>query len=136
MKSVADLTDADIDEALERGRRAQANEPRARAARYDADQRQIIVELTNGAVFIFPPALVKTLAGVDPAALADVTVLGSGYGLHWEALDLDLTVPGLLAEVFATQSHLARKAGQITSTAKSAAARANGARGGRPRRSA
>ena len=27
--------------------------------------------------------------------LAQVEVLGSGYGLHWEALDADFTLPGL-----------------------------------------
>lgn len=133
---MAELTDADIDAALERGRRAQANEPRAKTAGYDPARGQIVLELTNGASFAFPPALVKDLADADPAALADVVVLGAGYGLHWEALDLDLTVPGLVAEVFAIQSHMARKAGQATSAAKAAAARANGARGGRPRRSA
>jgi hypothetical protein len=133
---VADLTDADIDAALERGRRAQIDEPRAKAVRYEPVRGQVVVELTNGASFAFPPALVKDLADADPVALADVVVLGVGYGLHWEALDLDLTVPGLIAEVFATRSHMARKAGQATSIAKAAAARANGVRGGRPRRSA
>ncbi len=133
---MADLTDTEIDAALERGRQAQTNEPRARAVRYDATAGQVVVELNSGASFAFPPALVKELADADGATLADVSVLGGGYGLHWEALDLDLTVPGLVAELFATQSHLARKAGQATSPAKAAAARANGARGGRPRRSA
>ncbi len=133
---MAELTDADIDAALERGRRAQANEPRAKAARYDPVRGQIVVELTNGASFAFPPTLVKDLADADPVVLAEVSVLGAGYGLHWQTLDLDLTVPGLVAELFATQSYMARKAGQATSIAKAAAARANGARGGRPRRSA
>jgi CRP-like cAMP-binding protein len=133
---VADLTDADIAAALERGRRAQVDEPRAKSVRYEPVRGQVVVELTNGASFAFPPALVKDLADADPVALADVVVLGVGYGLHWEALDLDLTVPGLIAEVFATRSHMARKAGQATSIAKAAAARANGVRGGRPRRSA
>jgi len=27
-------------------------------------------------------------------------ILGRGYGLHWEALDADLSVPGLLAGLF------------------------------------
>jgi hypothetical protein len=56
-----------------------------------------------------------------------------GYGLHWEALDVDLSIPGLIAGIFGTRSYMARRAGQATSPAKAAAARANGAKGGRPR---
>jgi hypothetical protein len=64
--------------------------------------------------------------------LAQVEILGTGHGLHWEALDVDLSVPGVLAGLFGTRAHMARHAGQATSPAKAAAARANGARGGRP----
>lgn len=133
---MASLTDAQLYQALVRGHQAAGAEPRAKAAHYDPALGHVVVELTNGASFTFPPSLVKALASATPIALADVSVLGSGYGLHWEAMDLDLTVPGLVAEVFATPSHLARKAGRTTSEAKAAAARANGAKGGRPRRSA
>ncbi|PZR07781.1 MAG: DUF2442 domain-containing protein, partial [Azospirillum brasilense] len=52
------------------------------------------------------------------------------------ALDADLSVPGLLAGLFGTRAFMARQAGRATSPAKAAAARANGARGGRPRKSA
>jgi len=45
-------------------------------------------------------------------------------------------VPGLLAGVFGTRKHMARLAGQQTSPAKAEAARANGAKGGRPRQKA
>jgi hypothetical protein len=68
--------------------------------------------------------------------LAEIKILGAGYGLHWEALDADLSIPGLLAGLFGTKAYMARQAGQATSPAKAAAARANGAKGGRPRRSA
>ena len=68
--------------------------------------------------------------------LASVEILGAGYGLHWETLDADLSVPGLLAGLFGTKAYIARRAGQATSPAKSAAARANGAKGGRPRKQA
>ncbi len=58
---------------------------------------------------------------------------GTGYGLHWEALDADLSVPGLLAGRFGTQAFMARRAGQATSPAKAEAARGNGTKGGQPR---
>lgn len=63
-------------------------------------------------------------------------ILGAGYGLHWETLDADFTVGGLLAGVFGTKAYMARRAGQTTSPAKAAAARANGAKGGRPKKQA
>lgn len=132
---MAEITDAQIDAALERGALARKSEPRAASARYDRPTGRVIVELTNGAAFAFPAALVQELEAASPDQLAQVEVLGVGHGLHWEALDVDLMVPGLLAGVFGTQSHLARKAGQATSLAKAAAARSNGAKGGRPRTS-
>jgi len=53
---MVELTDAQIDAARERGKSARRNEPRAAAARYDRRRRQVVVELTNGCSFMFPPA--------------------------------------------------------------------------------
>jgi hypothetical protein len=131
---MADLTDADIDAAVERGRIARQTEPRAAAVRYDSKTSRIVIDLTNGCVFAFPPHLAQGLEQATDEELAAVEVLGAGYGLHWEALDVDLSVPGLLAGLFGTRAYMARKAGQATSPAKAAAARANGAKGGRPRK--
>jgi Protein of unknown function (DUF2442) len=133
---MAELTDAQIDAALERGREARLTEPRAASARYDRGLGRVVVELTNGCTFAFPPRLAQGLEAATEEQLAEVEVLGTGSGLHWEALDVDLSVPGLLAGLLGTASHMARQAGRATSPAKAAAARANGARGGRPRRSA
>jgi len=96
----------------------------------------MIVELTNGCTFMFPPRLAQGLETATAAQLAAVEILGAGYGLHWEALDVDLSIPGLLAGLFGTKAYMAQHAGQATSPAKAAAARANGAKGGRPRKSA
>ena len=131
---MADVTDAQIDAALERGRIAQQQEPRAAAARYDRQLDRVIVELTNGCTFAFPPRLAQGLEAATADQLAQVEVLGIGGGLHWEALDADLSVPGLLAGLFGTRAYMARHAGQATSSAKAAAARANGTKGGRPRK--
>jgi Protein of unknown function (DUF2442) len=133
---MADLTKAEYDAAVERGRIARETVPHAAAAHYDAQLGHIVVELTNGAIFSFPPQLLQDMEHGTPAQFAEVEVLGSGYGLHWESLDADFTVPGLLNGVFGTAKWLAQRAGQSTSPAKAAAARANGAKGGRPRKSA
>jgi hypothetical protein len=131
---MGDLTNAEINTALERGGLAQQTEPRATAARYDRKSARVIVELNNGCIFAFPPHLAQGLETATDDELATVEILGAGYGLHWEALDTDFTVGGLLAGVFGTKTYMARRAGQATSPAKAAAARANGAKGGRPRK--
>ena len=133
---MVELTDADIDAALERGRIASQTEPRASSARYDAATGRVIVELTNGCVFAFPPRLAQGLSEATDQQLAVVELLGRGYGLHWEDLDVDLSVPGLMAGLFGTRAYMARRAGRATSPAKAEAARANGAKGGRPRKRA
>lgn len=131
---MADLDDAAIDAALSRGAALHATEPRAVAARYDRRTRRIVVTLSNGSLFAFPPALAQGLERAGENDLAAVQIIGTGYGLHWDALDVDLSVPGLLAGIFGTAAHMARRAGLVRSPAKAATSRANGAKGGRPRR--
>ena len=133
---MGELTDAQIDAALERGRETSLREPRAAAACYDRQAERVVVELTNGCTFAFPPRLAQGLEAATDDQLSQVEVLGAGFGLHWEELDADLSIPGLLAGLFGTRAHMARQAGRATSPAKAAAARANGAKGGRPRRAA
>jgi hypothetical protein len=131
------ITDAELDAARARGEALAAAEPRAAAARYDAASGHVVVDLTNGCVFAFPARALQGLAAAADADLAEVEVLASGHGLHWERLDADFTVPGLLMGLFGTRTWMAReqarRAGQTSSPAKAEAARANGRKGGRPR---
>jgi hypothetical protein len=131
---MADVTEAQIDAAFERGRLVLETEPRAASARYDRKLKRIVVDLTNGCIFAFPPRLAQGLEAATDEQLDKVEILGAGYGLHWNALDVDLSLPGLLAGLFGTRAHMARLAGQATSPAKALASRANGAKGGRPRK--
>ena len=113
---------------------ASGSVPRAASARYDGQAQRIVVELTSGATFAFPPALVQHLRGASPEQLAEIEVSAAGFGLHWPQLDEDYTVKGLMNGVFGTAKWMAAKAGRATSPAKAAAARANGKKGGRPRK--
>lgn len=115
---------------------AEQREPCVQTVRYDQCNGQIIVDLTNGCTFASPPRLAQGLEVASDDELDAVEVLGAGYGLHWEALDVDLSVPGLLAALFGTKGHMARQAGRTKSPAKAAAARVNGAKGDRPRKQA
>jgi hypothetical protein len=132
-----DDLDRMIAAAEERGRRSLVDEPRACEAHYDAASGRVIVELTNGCSFAFPARKAEGLSEASDEDLAQVEILGLGYGLHWEALDVDLGVPHLLAGFFGTKAYMDRmraaRAGASTSPAKVAAARRNGLKGGRPR---
>ncbi|WP_426033255.1 DUF2442 domain-containing protein [Caulobacter sp. DWP3-1-3b2] len=129
---MADSTDTDIDAAIALGDKLSLNEPKAASARYDQPTGRIVVELASGSAFAFPTHLGQGLEAATDEELARVVIPGAGYGLHWEALDVDLSIPGLAAGIFGTRAHMARLAGRGASAAKAAAARANGAKGGRP----
>jgi hypothetical protein len=98
----------------------------------------IVVDLVNGCSYAFPVALVADLQGASHDALAGVQVDGLGFNLHFPALDADLYVPALVSGIFGTRAWMARElvrvAGRKTSTAKTLAARTNGAKGGHPRK--
>ena len=122
------------------GRKLLETEPRATSARYERATGRVVVDLVNGCTYLFPAQLVQGLQGASPDELANVQVEGLGFDLHWPALDVDLYVPALVSGIFGTRDwmrkELARSAGQAKSTAKAEASRANGLKGGRPRKTA
>ena len=118
------------------GRQAAKTQPRAARATYRARDAALRIELTNGAVITLPVKLVPDLKRATPRDVRSVEVLGRGGGLHWESLDLDLSVPALVSSVFGGpewMAELGRVGGRRSSAAKAAAARRNGRKGGRPR---
>jgi hypothetical protein len=85
------------------------------------------------------PALQAVAARFDarPAELAEIEISPLGTGLHWPLLNADLAVEGLLAGVFGSRAWMrqhAARVGRATSPQKALAARAYGAKGGRPRK--
>ena len=99
---MADLTDVEIDAALERGRALRLIEPRVVEVRYDRGDGRMIVELTNGCTFAFPPRSLQGLETASDDEIAGVEVLGAGSGLHWDVGDTDFSIAGLLAGRFGT----------------------------------
>jgi hypothetical protein len=130
---------AQIPAARAREAKARRAGMRAKAARYDASSGRFVLELTNGCAFMFPAPMVAGLRRATAEQLAAVEVLPGGSGLAWDTIDVDVSVPGLLMSSFGrTQAatELARIAGSATSDAKARSSRANGAKGGRPRKAA
>jgi len=122
--------------AKKRGQRLRPSEPAAKRASYDRFAKTLAIDLTNGSSFRIPIKLIPWLRDVPANQLAEVQVSPSGEGLHWESADIDLSVPGLLQQIFGTTSwmrQLASHGGRSRSPAKARAARSNGAKGGRPR---
>ena len=130
--------EAELAAAAVRGKTLAETEPRATAARYDRASGRVVIDLMNGCSYIFPANLVEDLANASDADLAIVEVTGLGFNLYWPALEVDLYVPAVVSGIFGTKSwmtrELARRAGQVKSPAKTAAVRANGMKGGRPRK--
>ena len=110
------------------------------SARYHRRRRRVVVQLNTGVEVTFPIALAEGLAGASPEDLAEMEVSPTGQGLHWPRLDADLYVPALLRGVLGSRSWMAAQmgaaGGKSRSPAKTAAARENGRKGGRPRRAA
>jgi hypothetical protein len=112
----------------------------ALSARYDRRRSRVVVELSTGVEVTFPTALAEGLRDAAPGDLAEIEVSPTGLGLHWPRLDADLYVPAILQGVLGSGRWMAgllgARGGRARSPAKTAAARANGRKGGRPRGSA
>ncbi|MDP3316322.1 MAG: DUF2442 domain-containing protein [Devosia sp.] len=102
-----DITDEEIAAAEERGRIADDREARATSAYYDRKTGLLVVELKHTATFSFPARLAQGLANATDDEIAEVEVIGTGYGLHWEKLDADHAVPALVAGHFGTRKYMA-----------------------------
>lgn len=110
------------------------------AARYDRRASRIVVRLNSGLELAFPAGLAEGLADASPDDLAEIEISPAGLGLHWPKLDADLYIPSLLQGVFGSRNWMARQlgatGGRARSAAKTTAARENGRKGGRPRKTA
>lgn len=133
------ITDREIDQAEVRTA-ALRQAGHAVSARYDRRSRRVVVDLNTGVQFAFPVKLAEGLADAAPENLGEIEITPAGLGLHWPRLDVDLYVPALLQGVFGSKRWMAQQlgaeGGRARTEAKAAAARTNGRKGGRPRKSA
>jgi hypothetical protein len=72
----------------------------ALAIRAWIEGRKVFMELTDGRVFGFPADRFQRLREASEAQLKKVKLRLNGYALRWDALDEDITVPGVVAGHF------------------------------------
>jgi hypothetical protein len=123
---------AQIARARARDARERKTGLRAVSARYDRRRSRIVLELATGYLFGVPVSALPHLEDATPAQLGEVEVSPEGGGLRFPSIDADYSVPGLILAL--TAREIGRNGGTVKSAAKTRAARANGAKGGRPRK--
>jgi len=73
------------------------------AIRAWTEKRMIYLELTDGRIIGFPASRFRRLRDASDQKLAQVRLELQGHALRWEAIDEDLTVPGIVAGNFQLQ---------------------------------
>lgn len=128
----------EIEAANERAAARKANTPIAVAAHYDERINRLVIDLDTGLSIMFKPHDAQGLEDAKPEHLSRIEISPSGFGLHFPALDADLYLPGLLEGFMGSRkwiaAQLGKAGGRSTSTAKTAASRVNGKKGGRPKK--
>ncbi len=134
------LTEQQIEDQIDAAIANQAEidkvEPRANQVLFH--DGKITLDFNNGATFSFLPESVEAIALLSEEVLATVELTPSGKGLRWEEPDIDLSIQGLLLGIFGSNvwiKEIASKGGKVKSPQKAIAAKANGRKGGRPRKS-
>jgi hypothetical protein len=138
MPLLTEITDAQMAKAEARMQKRIAEGPTAIAVAYRSDDGRLVIELSNGASFAIPARIIQGLEEATDEDLKSVEITPPGDGLHFPAVDADVLVLPLLAGVLGSSSFMAKRLGKAggssRSPLKAEAARANGARGGRPRK--
>ena len=130
------LTEADVEKAIARGRKTRHLYARASSVRYE--DNCISIGFSDGSRVVLPVAGLPEFEGFSLEDFAQLEVGFGGKALCCEAQDLDVSVTGLIATskplMDLATSLVASRNGRKSSAAKAAAARANGKKGGRPRK--
>lgn len=106
-------------------------------ARYDVGRDAIDLKFRGGGSMMIPCQIIPHLKEAPTSSLELISISPAGDAFSWPSLDVDVYVPGLVERAFGTRlfaTATGRRGGRRRSKAKAAAARANGAKGGRPRK--
>ena len=131
-------TDTEIEAALRRAK-VHESDPRAQTVEHISALNLLIVGLSNGRRLVLPIEDLQGLGNATHKQIQNYELLGRGTGIAFPDLDVDLYVPALIEGVYGNRrwmAQLGRKGGRARTEAKRRAAKANGAKGGRPARTA
>jgi len=132
---IAPYGEAEHRKAVAHGKRTKTSPTAVVRAHYDGEHESLVLDLHNGARVVLPVKDISELRRHAPEELAKVEVSGARDGLLWRTIDVGISVPGLLTDFFGSAVHarLGAVGGSRSTPAKTVSARANGAKGGRPR---
>ena len=107
---MAEVVDDDLElaAAVRRGVSEHRERPTPLAVRYDRASGKVVVSFADGASFAIPARELQDLETASDEDLADVSLLGE-TGLHWEKLDVDFSIDGLMQGRFGTARFMARR---------------------------
>jgi hypothetical protein len=135
------ITDAEYAAALAAGQAEAEAEVRAQAVRYVADRDAIEIVTTRNAGFLIPRLWIGALQEVPTEDLARLEIWPDGSAIELEDRDIHISVHGLMTAILpamlpprAVAAIFASRGGKATSDAKRNSAKANGRKGGRPRK--
>ena len=104
MSQVFEEDAIDFDRIARETRERDKTRPLARAARYDKATQQLVIEFRSGATLSIPARLLQGVSQASDEQRASFYVTDSGAGLHWDALDVQLSVKGLAQGRFGTRA--------------------------------
>jgi len=131
------VTPEGLAQAIERGRQRGGEGIHATALQYVPQLQSLLFSFPDHSAVALPVRNYPELAALGEAELQALTLGFGGSALCLEARDLHISIAGLvsasqpLMDMAATL--IAARNGRATSSAKAAAARSNGRKGGRPR---
>jgi len=130
--------DTEIEAALRRAK-LHEGDPRAHTVEHIPTLNLLIVGLSNGRRLVLPIEDLQGLGNATHKQIQNYELLGRGTGIAFPDLDVDLYVPALIEGVYGNRRWMAQlgaKGGRARTEAKRRASKANGAKGGRPARTA
>jgi Protein of unknown function (DUF2442) len=135
------ITDADYATALAAGHAQAETEILAQSVRYVPDRDVIEIVINSNAGFLIPRRWIGALQDVPTEDLVNLEVWPDGSAIELDNRDIHISVHGLMTAILpamlptrSVAAIFARRGGQATSDAKRSSAKANGRKGGRPRK--
>ncbi|APW48664.1 DUF2442 domain-containing protein [Rhodoferax antarcticus] len=126
-----------LDQAIERGRKRASAGVRATAVQYVPQFGSLLFSFLDRSAVALPVSNYPELATLDESDLQALTLGFGGSALCLKARDLHVSIAGLVSAsqplMDMAASLVAVRNGRKSSTSKSAAARENGRKGGRPK---